>query len=284
MIFNRKTQRLLSLFGNWQQLSKIKLAHYAADSSRKPQKWQGFYFVKLFAVSLTVIFIIGLIGCSAAEGPDSTSELVAAASTATATAVPTEPATLPPAIVVELPSRTPIPATDTPIPTDTPTAVPVTDTPTAIPPTNTAVYVAPPPTAIPPTNTAVPPTAAPQIGANGLVASHFALQDRSSFTVNGAVWFEYKVSNSTGGNVPYNALGVMPKKDGRDRFDWYQQTYGGPNSTIKPGGLEWASNIDLPEAGNYTLRLVICFDGFDTCLKGNGTWHTLSSEIPITIN
>ena len=183
------------------------------------------------------IFIIGLINCSSAESQNSTGESVAVAATATVTAVPTQPATLPPAIVVELPSRTPIPATDTPIPTDTPTAVPITDTPTAVPPTNTAVL----------------PTAPPQIGASGLVTSHFALQDRSSYTVNGAVWFEYNVSNSTGGNVPYNALGVMPKKDGQDRFDWYQQTYGGPNYTIKPGGLVWAAHIDLPETGNYTL-------------------------------
>ncbi len=239
---------------------------------------------KRLIVSLTFIFIVGLIGCSSTEGPGSTSESVAVAATATATAVPTEPATLPPAIIVELPSRTPIPATDTPIPTDTPTAIPVTDTPTAVPPTNTAVYVAPPPTAVPPTNTAVPPTAAPQIGANGLVASHFALQDRSSYTVNGSIWFEFDLSNTTGGEVPYNALGVMPKKNGSDRFDWYQQTYGGQNSTIKSGGLSWADHIELPETGNYTLRLVICFDGFDKCLTGNGTWHTVSNEISITIN
>lgn len=237
---------------------------------------------KRLLTTATFIFIIGSTGCSSAEGPDNPNQ--SAAATVTATAVPTQPPTLPPAIIVELPTRTPVPATETPLPTDTPTAIPVTDTPTAVPPTNTAVYVAPSPTAVPPTNTAVPPTAAPQIGVAGLIADYFALQDRSSFTVNGSVWVEFNVANTTGGDVPYNALGIMPKKNGQDRFEWYQQTYGGPNSRIRPGGLEWANHIELPESGNYTLRLVICFDGFDNCLNGGGTWHTLSNEIPITIN
>lgn len=233
---------------------------------------------------LTFIFIIALLGCtSAADEGTVTGEPVAVA-TVEPTAVPTEPATLPPAVVVELPTDTPIPPTETPIPTDTPTPIPATATSTAIPPTNTAVYVAPPPTAVPPTNTPIPPTAAPQIGVNGLIASHFALQSRSSYTVNGRIWYEFTVSNTTGSDVPYNALGVMPRKDGKDIQDWYQQTYGGPNAKIRPEGLTWEDNIQIPERGNYTLRLVICFDGFDNCLNGGGTWHSLSNEVPITIN
>ena len=208
--------------------------------------------------------------------------IIAAATEGVAASPTAEQATLPPAIIVALPTDTPPPATETPLP-PTETAVPPTDEPTAIPPTNTAVFILPTSTSIPPTNTAVPPTAIP-VGANGLIASQFLLQDRSSYTVNGSIWFEFTVSNTTGGEVPYNAIGVMPKKDGTDRLDWYQQTYGGPNSTMKPSGLSWTDRIKLPETGNYTLRLVVCFDGFDNCLNGGGTWHSLSNEIPITIN
>lgn len=213
-----------------------------------------------------------------------------------ATAVPaTQPAeivvvlpaaTLPPPIISEA-TFTPVPATNTPEATATP-EVSETPTATAVPPTNTPAPVQPTavpvqPTAVPPTNTPAPPPP-PQIGANGLVASNFALQERSSMKVNESVWYEFTIANSTGGEVPYNAIGVMPKKDGVDRFEWYQQTYGGPNSTIKSGGLTWEDRIKLPEAGNYTLRLVICFDGFDNCLQGGGTWQNLSNEIPVTIN
>lgn len=203
-------------------------------------------------------------------------------------------ATLPPPIVVEA-TNTPIPVTNTPQATATPentntpevTDVPPTDTPAPIPPTNTPQPVQPtnPPPPPPPTETAEPPPPPPPAkGANGLVASHFALQDRSDYSAGGSVWYEFTVSNSTGGEVSYNALGVMPKKDGVDRFEWYQQTYGGQNSTIKPGGLTWEDRIKLPEPGSYTLRLVICFDGFDTCLQGGGAWHTLSDEIGVQIN
>lgn len=198
-------------------------------------------------------------------------------------------ATLPPPIVVSA-SDTPVPATDTPEATATPastdtpeaTEVPPTDTPAPLPPTNVPAPVQPtsPP---PPTDTPAPPPP-PAKGANGLVASHFALQDRSDYSAGGKIWFELQISNSTGNEVPYNALGVMPKKDGVDRFEWYQQTYGGKNSTMKPGGLTWEDRIELPEAGSYTLRLVMCFDGFDNCLQGGGTWVTMSDEIPVQVN
>ena len=92
------------------------------------------------------------------------------------------------------------------------------------------------------------------------------------------------VVNSTGGEVAYNRLGVMPRKGGTDRLDWFQQSYGGPNASIKPSGLTHEDNIKLPEAGTYTLRLAICFDGWDPCNSGGGTWVTLSQEIPVTIN
>ena len=80
--------------------------------------------------------------------------------------------------------------------------------------------------------------------------------------VNGQIWFEFQIVNGTGGEVPYNMLGVMPKKDGGDRLDWFKMSYGGGSATIKPEGLTWEDNLKLPESGSYTLRLAICFDGF----------------------
>ena len=179
-----------------------------------------------------------------------------------------------PALPTAVPTVAPTAAPPTEVPTDTPV-------PTAVPPTAAPVIVQP--TAVPPTATAVPPTPVPQVGANGLIATNFAIQSRAELTVNGSVWFEFTVANQTGGEVSYNAIGVMPRKNGVDRGDWYQQSYGGPDSTIKPGGLTWEDRIRLPEVGDYTLRLVICFDGFDACLQQRGTWHSLSPEVPVSI-
>jgi hypothetical protein len=234
---------------------------------------------------LAGLILAGLPGCQADTQDDTdtvepTAVEVVAELPLTATAVP---ATLPPPMML-VHTNTPVPATATPIPTDTPPPPTETAEPsaTAVPPTNTPVPVRPANTAVPPTATAVPPTA-PPVGANGLIASLFEIQERAVLQVNQPVWFGFNVANSTGGDVPYNALGVMPRKDGVDRKEWYQQSYGGPDSVIRPGGLEWEDNIKLPEAGNYTLRLVICFDGFDACLQQRATWHTLSQEIPVTI-
>jgi hypothetical protein len=206
--------------------------------------------------------------------------------------VPAEPAgtELPPS-GVEVPSTfTPLPtstATNTPEATATPEA---TNTPlptNTLPPptpTNTPVpVVLPTNTPLPPTNTPVPQPP-PPTSARGLTATFFGLQDRSNYVVGGQIWFDFTIVNSAGGEVPYNRLGVMPRKDGTDRLDWFQQSYGGPNASIKPNGLVHEDNIKLPEAGTYTLRLAICFDGWDACNAGGGTWATLSPEIPVTIN
>jgi hypothetical protein len=251
------------------------------------------------AVAAFLLSIL-LIGCGGAE------DAAEAPAETTVAQAPAADPTKPPPVVVAADTATPAaggeatnandapagdaadaPALPTPLPTVAPTEAPPTvaptDTPvpTAVPPTAAPVVVQP--TAVPPTATVVPPTPAPQVGANGLIATNFAVQSRAELTVNGSVWFEFTVANQTGGEVSYNALGVMPRKNGVDRGDWYQQSYGGPDSTIKPGGLSWEDRIKLPEAGDYTLRLVVCFDGFDACLTQRGTWHTLSPEIPVTI-
>lgn len=243
-----------------------------------------------------LILALGVVGCSQDDGSaDSESDAVANAPTATIVDQvfddtgnadeEDEPSDLHAPVVI-VATNTPPPVTDTPEPTDTPDS---TDTPeaTAIPPTNTAAPIQPtsppppPPTAVPPTEPPPPPPP-PPIGANGLVASSFTV-DGSEFKEKESIWFEFDIANSTGGEVNYNSLGVMPKKDGVDRPEWYQQSWSGENSVVKPGGKSWKDNIKLPEAGDYTLRLVICFDGFKACTTGGGTFHSLSGEVPVTI-
>ncbi|MEM7802343.1 MAG: hypothetical protein AAF633_24335, partial [Chloroflexota bacterium] len=162
--------------------------------------------------------------------------------------VATEPiilATLPPPVLEVLPTNTPVPptatptATNTPIPTNTPTA---TNTPVPIIPTNTPVPIIPTNTPLP------PPTATPvPLGANGIVAGYFNVLPDSDFRAGQQIWFEFQAVNTTGSPVAYNVLGVMPRKDGQDRVDWFQMSYGGNNSTLKPDGLTWKDNIKLPE-------------------------------------
>lgn len=200
------------------------------------------------------------------------------------TAVPASPTILPPAIVEFLPTDTPVPsptATATAVPTETPLP---TSTATAVPPT------AVPPTAVPATNTPVPPTntpvpAGPQpTNANGLVGQSFVLQDwRTSLTPGGQIWYEWRIGNTSGGGVPYSTIGIMPRRNGQDIVAWYQNNWGGNNDVMPPEGLSWPSWMSIPEAGDYTLRLVVCFDGYQNCINGGGTFFTLSQEIPVSI-
>jgi hypothetical protein len=194
---------------------------------------------------------------------------------------------LPPPVIEALPTNTPLPtvaATVTPLPTNTPAS---TDTPEPTA-TNTPVPVVivptNPPPPPPPQATEPPPPPPPPSGVAGLTVTSFTLQDRSEFKPNGRIWYEFTIVNSTGGEVSYNSLGVLPRKDGGDRVDWYKHSYGGPKASIKPSGLNHEDNIKIPEKGGMTLRLVMCFDGFEACTNAGGNFVTLSPELPITIN
>ena len=256
---------------------------------------------------VVLLFLLGLSGWFLYRDSQQSEENVAATNSdevaavengaddvAVETAVSTEPIAtdesagpLPAPVIQEFPTVTPLPTavpTDTPIPTAT--AVPPTET--AVPPTNLPPPPPPVATAVPPTSTAIPATAVPagpQPGnVNGLVGTLFTvLTDRSNFGVNGMVWFEFTVQNTAGSDIPYNTLGVMPRKNGADFPQWAKASWGGPNASIKLGGLNWKDWIGIPEAGDYTLRLVVCFDGHDACKNGNGTYHTLSNEVAVTI-
>ena len=240
----------------------------------------------LMILLLAVVFVLLLQDTLAPANENNPTLAPTLASEATGVAESTE---LPPPVAE-------MPATFTPLPTSTPTNTPeATPTPQATftpLPTNTLPPPTPTSTPVPvvlPTNTPVPvpPTDTPvpqPPSARGLTATAFNLQSRSNYSVGGSIWFDFNIVNSTGGNVSYNRLGVMPRKDGGDRLDWFQQSYGGPNAAIRPGGLNHEDNIKIPEAGSYTLRLMICFDGYDACKSGGGTWVTLSPEIQVTIN
>ena len=245
-------------------------------------------FVAIALLVLAGVLLIRSASTDTVE-PEVTGTVIAAATPATSTPSPipatATSSTLPAPAVVVLPTDTPPPATETPIPTDTPipTETPIpTATATAVPPTNTPRPFVPTNTPVPPTNTPAP--TAPPIGVAGLVASRFVLPDGTSFGKNSPIWFEFFVSNSTGGPVAFGALGVMPRKGGSDRVDMVQISWGGnPGDAVPAGGLDWRDNIKLSESGSYTLRLAICFDAYNTCKTG-GTWHTLSPEIAITVN
>ena len=261
------------------------------------------------AVLAVLFFIVGgalvYLGNSRDDGSAEAATAVADASTqetavaqeiatgiaATIAAAATDIPLIPTETAVILPTNTVNsgpPATPTPLATALPTNTPIpTDTPI---PTNTAI----PPTAVPiiPTNTPVPPPtdtpvpAGPQPGnVNGLIATYFGLQPgRSELRPNGKIWYEWTVDNTTGGDVPYSAIGVLPRRGGQDMNQWFQVNYGGANATMPPEGRSWPSWIGIPEAGDYTIRVVVCFDDFEACKNGQGTYHTLSNEIPITIS
>ena len=73
----------------------------------------------------------------------------------------------------------------------------------------------------------------------------------------------------------------MVRRDGNDVQ--FKNSWGGNNDAIPANGLSADDNLTIGTPGNYTIRLVICFDDHNTCVNGGGTFHTLSQEIPFSI-
>ena len=239
--------------------------------------------IALAAVMIVILAFVFYLMITDSLVEDSVAEATVAPTEVIVEATKEESSTLPTAAVEVQPTNTMPPS---PIPTETP---PPTETPlpteTPVPPTNTPVPVIiptnpPPPPPPPPTNT---PEPAPPPSTGGLVLNSFGIEGGPAFSVNAPIWFNFDIANVSGGPVPFGALGVMPKKDGGDRQDWYQNSWGGNNDSIPPEGLVWRDNIKLPEGGSYTLRLVICFEDYGACTSGQGNWVTLSHEVPVTI-
>ena len=248
--------------------------------------------IGILLVLLLVCAGTALIVSAMNAAPDSDS----ASSGETATAVPTVAAATEVAIVVLPPPGMVEMATSTLMPTNTPEPTPL--------PTDTPVPTEPPlPTA---TNTAAPvvlPTNPPRrLHRQRIPRAHrprphrplrtlVAWSARHSIctTAKAQMWDQASRFGSISLlRIPAvhpldSALfGVLPRKDGGDRFDLFQASWG--NDVVQTSGIDWVDHIDISEGGSYTLRLAVCFDvSVDECRAGGGNWATLSGEIPVTV-
>ena len=144
---------------------------------------------------------------------------------------------------------------------------------------------APPPAATnapAPTNTSAPaatnapqPSATPQLGARGIVANSFSVENASA-AVGQDVWFNFSVKNTSSGTVNYGVLAAHTDA-GVTAQSW-------TNESLDAGEtLTWRDHINFPTAGTYQLYLGICFSDKNACLTGGAGWDKLSSSITITI-
>lgn len=176
--------------------------------------------------------------------------------------------------------------TDTPIPTDTPAPSPTQPpTPTG---TNTLVPTNPPPP--PPTNTPlptethtpVPPTATTTSGR--LINIYFALW-KTNLVVGEDIWFDFRVTNGTGGNLFVGSLGAVTYDVNWNVYGAFQSSYYDYN--FKAGEtLEWEDHrAPINQPGTYYLQLAVCYNRFNECDDhlGYGEWEKLSQPIQITV-
>ncbi|MBN1954418.1 MAG: SH3 domain-containing protein [Anaerolineae bacterium] len=131
--------------------------------------------------------------------------------------------------------------------------------------------VPPPAPTAPPAPPTVPPTAAPTAAPTtppsdlrGLVVNNYWVEGAPGpYGAGQDIWFNFDVTNGSGGTVEYVALGTWVEETGQYQKSW---TY----SAFDPGQqLVWRDHLSIPSAGAYNLWLMICFDdGVCTRMRG----------------
>lgn len=147
----------------------------------------------------------------------------------------------------------------------------------------------PPPTATPPPPTATPPPppTATRSGvvvgsSRGVRGDYFRLQTTArEFGVNQDIWFEFKVTNTSGNTLPYRCLGAKVP-GGQAQCSWGST----PTDALGPNAvIEWNDHINIGTPGAYTLVLGICYLGDTVACQNSGSngWEYLSDGIQITV-
>ena len=134
----------------------------------------------------------------------------------------------------------------------------------------------PTPTAARPANTAPPPTAPPPLEyiANGVRGDEFEVR-KTTFAAGEEIWFDFKVTNTTGDSIRYGALAAHTDV-GFTAKSW-------TNASLKPGQvLKWTDHFDIHTPGTYQLYLGICFADAGACFSG-APWERLSPSVTIVV-
>jgi len=121
------------------------------------------------------------------------------------------------------PSPIPVPPTETPIPTAVPTPVPT-----------------------------VP--SGPPAEFHGLVPNDYTVEGAPGpFGAGGDIWFNMDITNASGGQVYYDALGTWVQETDKFQKSWTYQVFDPGHHFI------WRDHITIPSAGTYNLWMRICF-------------------------
>jgi LysM repeat protein len=90
------------------------------------------------------------------------------------------------------------------------------------------------------------------------------------------VWYDFKVTNNSGGDVYYGILSALVK-GGKTGSSW-------TNNRLKAGEvLEWRDHFsDLP-VGTYAVSLGICYASQNACAGDGNLWERLSGDVIITV-
>ncbi len=109
----------------------------------------------------------------------------------------------------------------------------------------------------------------------GVVGQYFYVENMTSHQGD-KIWFDFKVTNTAGGDVNYSVLSAVVSGVKRG-ISW-------SNAGLKPSEtLEWRDHMDNLSPGTYAMYLGICYAGKDACMPDGNLWDRLSDDIFITV-
>lgn len=116
---------------------------------------------------------------------------------------------------------------------------------------------------------------------------------RLTYSLNERIWFWEEMKNTTAGNIQYGILGVEAQRvtSGSKILQTSWSALSGPlqidagctGPTDRCGG-RWRDGMNIGVAGQYQLRLVICYNlTIPECNQAGAQWEYLTDAILVTI-
>ena len=105
----------------------------------------------------------------------------------------------------------------------------------------------------------------------------------ASYAVNESIWVNLRIHNPGSSDQKFGAWGVYANP-------YIFRFFNGDGDADKVGAgteKDWRDHIEIPAAGTYDLRMVICLDTSTNCgatTPPAANWYYLSDAIPVTIN
>jgi LysM repeat protein len=110
----------------------------------------------------------------------------------------------------------------------------------------------------------------------GPLHADFFFVETSRIAVGMEIWFDWKVTNVSGGDGRFGILSMFSD------INLHGESW--TNSGVQwPGSMIWRDHLHISSPGTYPFYLAVCFEDKDSCQNNGALWQRLSDTVWVTV-